>query len=102
MVAADCNSEPLGIFNWKGMKWNEIGTRLLWFIKKTTDSLSSSSAVGLGVELAGALGFDLSSMEKRYIGRVEHKKKQDVLTGFNINTNIKKINWKRNGQSLEV
>lgn len=56
-MAADCNSEPLGI-NLAGY----VGS--LVFLEKTA-SLPLFFIVISGVELAGALGFDLSSMEKR-------------------------------------
>lgn len=63
VVAADCNSEPLGIF--------DLATRgrRRWGLRDDVDGLPPSSS---GAELAGALGFDLSSMEKRY-AKVEKK-----------------------------
>lgn len=57
VVAADCNSEPLGICNLAPWESKCSGSR------KNVDSLPFSC--NPGTELAGALGFDLSSMEKR-------------------------------------
>lgn len=58
VVAADCNSEPLGIFKLAARE-----SRRLRFCK----SVDSLSFLGIsGAELAVALGFDLLSMEKRY------------------------------------
>lgn len=58
VVAADCNSEPLGIFSLAG----DAGSHV---VLGQTASLLLFFVVLLGVELAGALGFDLSSLEKR-------------------------------------
>lgn len=54
VVAADCNSEPLGISSLAG----DVGSHVV--LGQTVFFV-----VLLGVELAGALGFDLSAMEKR-------------------------------------
>lgn len=59
VVAADCNSEPLGIINLTPWEPQCVGSfKDYW--------LFPSFLIISGAELAGALGFDLSSMEKRW------------------------------------
>lgn len=58
VVAADCNSEPLGSLTFE--PWESHCLDIFQNCRQSPSSLGIS-----GVELAGALGFDLSSMEKR-------------------------------------
>lgn len=58
VVAADCNSEPLGILSCKPRESQRLG------LCEDDERLSLFFVVS-GAGLAGALGFDLSAMEKR-------------------------------------